>query len=125
MKALDSDTTSPADGVELNTVGTHTVSVMYRREIESFDVTVFADTNLSVTAVYEIYSDIKDLLSYDENTRKFTALDGFESYRWFLNDKKQNCSSNTLVLSDAGTNTVMVVVTQNGRNYSASYRIEF
>lgn len=125
LRDLTDYTTVPVNETVLDTVGTNTISVLYGGKSAEFNIVVYADTGFTVSTVYEIYSDINDLLVYDEEKRQLTAISGFESYRWYVDDKKQDCTISTFPLPYNGTCTVMVIVAENGKNYSASYRIEF
>lgn len=124
IKEINNYSSIPEDGTILNTLGMQTVSIIAEGKKASFDIQVLPDSNIEAQVIYEVYSDIPNLLSYDSITKTFTALPNYDSYRWFVDDKKQNETSNRFVYLDCKYHTITVIVNAAGANYSAQLRIE-
>jgi uncharacterized repeat protein (TIGR02543 family) len=78
--------------------------------------------NGAITVVTPTYQDIDGLLTYSDGT--FTALSGYQSYKWYIDEERQAEINQTLTPDtsslSAGRHSVMVVVTDSqGRAYSA------
>lgn len=124
IKEITNYTSIPENGTILNTLGMQTVTIIAEGKSASFDIQVLPDSNITAQVVYEVYSDIPNLISYDSLTKTFTALPNYDSYRWFVDDKKQTETSNTFVYEDCINHTITVIVNAAGANYSAQLRIE-
>lgn len=72
------------------------------------------------------FEDVVGLLSFNIDTKKFTALPGYTSYTWYLEETKQSCTTDIfkpdISMLEPGSYNVSVIVTDNqGNVYSASY----
>lgn len=114
----------PEEGTILDSIGTHSVQIIYKKQTESFEITVSNDTNINAIGIYETNSDIQNLLSYNSISKTFTAVSGYESYRWYINDAIQENTTNTFTIDTNINQTITVIVEYAGNKYSAQYRIE-
>ena len=116
---------------ELDTVSNLTV-------VNNDEITLYAqwgNVNAVITVVTPIYQDIDNLLTYytaDNKNYTFTALAGYQSYRWYIDNEYIDCgyrslsvSTNSILFNSAGIHTVTVIVTDNqGNSYSGEISIE-
>ena len=123
-KEITNYTSIPENGSVLNNLGLQTVTILAEGKSSSFDIQVLPDSSIYAQVTYEVYSDIANLMSYDSLTNTFTALPNYDSYRWFIDDKKQEETSNVFIYEDCKHHTITVIVNAAGSKYSAQMRIE-
>ena len=108
---------SPSADTIFQTSGEVTVKVIFDGKSNSFKVNVLNNYLTSVQITFpDEYQDKTDLLTYSEESKSFTAAEGYKSYAWWLDGEILSATTGTNYTPEnleIGNHTLMLVVTDS------------
>ena len=108
---------SPSADTIFQTSGEVTVKVIFDGKSNSFKVNVLNNYLTSVQITFpDEYQDKTDLLTYSEESKSFTAAEGYKSYAWWLDGEILSETTGTNYTPEnleIGNHSLMLVVTDS------------
>ena len=110
-------TVTPAENTVFYEIGEKTITIEFNGKTDSFKVNLLKNNLSEVQITFpDEYQDKTDLLTYNEETKSFTAAVGYKSYAWWLDGEILSETTGTNYTPEnleIGNHSLMLVVTDS------------
>ena len=110
-------TVTPAENTVFYEIGEKTITIDFNGKTDSFKVNLLKNNLSEVQITFpDEYQDKTDLLTYSEESKTFTAAEGYKSYAWWLDGEILSETTGTNYTPEnleIGNHSLMLVVTDS------------